>query len=121
MLRYYTFFLAAAFIMLSGSCKKLIEIDPPTQTIGADVVFSDPKKINAALANMYSLLMTNNGGSYFSNGSTTIYCGLSADELVNYSGTSDQDDYQFTTGQVLYNNEVPSSNLQLLLLPFFNN
>ncbi|MBZ4187627.1 RagB/SusD family nutrient uptake outer membrane protein [Niabella beijingensis] len=64
---------------ISG-CKKLIEIPPPVSTITTEQVFASPAEATAAMAGIYSELIS--GNANFASYSTTVYCGMSADELT---------------------------------------
>ena len=84
--------------VISGSCKKLISIPIPEDTITTSQVFSSEPQAESALAGMYSRMingMTFTGmGSLatdiFSAGAVTIMAGLSSDELYNiYSNTEE--------------------------------
>jgi hypothetical protein len=99
--------LCIAFVL--HSCKKLIEIDPPTNVIGTEEVFKTNEQANSAMAGIYSQMMTNVGAMIFSNGGLTVYGGLSSDEFVNFSGTNVPVDYQFLTNKLDMNNSVPGS------------
>jgi starch-binding outer membrane protein, SusD/RagB family len=99
-------------ILLSASaCKKLIEIDPPIDTVNTTTVFNDPVKANAALAGIYYTLMSNGGAPSFSSGSMTVYGGMMAGELLPYAGVSNAVDYQFYTNKLQLDN--------VLVLPVF--
>lgn len=94
------------FLLLTAGCKKLIEIDPPIDSVSTGVVFNDPDKITAALSGIYFTLMTNTGTPAFSNGHMSVYGGLMADELTPYAGASATADYQFFTNKLLLSNEL---------------
>lgn len=68
------------FIIFSlASCKKLIEIPPPVSTITTSQVFQKNEQAIAATTAMYFQLI--NSGQSFGSYSTSIFTGLSADEL----------------------------------------
>ncbi|MBC9931844.1 RagB/SusD family nutrient uptake outer membrane protein [Chitinophaga qingshengii] len=96
----------AVLLTMAGGCKKLIEIDPPINSVNTGVVLNDPEKITAALSGIYYTLMTNTGTPTFSNGHMTVYGGLLADELYPYSGAAVAVDYQFYTNKLLLQNEL---------------
>lgn len=62
------------------SCRKFVEIDPPTNQITSKSAFSNEATANAAIVGIYSRMMQ---GSIVQN--TTPYAGMSADELLSYS------------------------------------
>jgi hypothetical protein len=84
----YFFKLSAIAISLQlgllSSCKKLIDIDPPTSTITTDEVFKDSIDADAAISGLYSRMINSNGNMYFGNGAISIVTGSSADELINF-------------------------------------
>lgn len=97
-------------LMAISSCKKMVEIDQPINTITEAQVFSTDAQANSFLAGCYSQLMSNNGTMTFSNGGTSIYAGLSADELVSYAGVGGiADMYQFETNKLASTNSVVNS------------
>jgi hypothetical protein len=75
-----------------GSCKKLVSIPVPINSITAEQVFNDDNDATSAVIAIYSYMSY--GGTYnglvFSNGGTTIYPGLSADELTDFFPGSDE-------------------------------
>ncbi|MFI5136921.1 MAG: RagB/SusD family nutrient uptake outer membrane protein [Sphingobacteriales bacterium] len=88
------------------SCKKLVNIPEPTTTITTSETFSTDATATSALIAIYNNLV---GGSLnFGNGGTTIYSGLSADEL-NYFYGPGSDQYQYQTNTLLSANNTVSS------------
>lgn len=81
--------LLSASLML-GSCKKLLEIDPPISSITTEEMFATNKQAEYAIAGIYSKMvngievssLTGVTNSQFAAGLTTIAAGLSADELA---------------------------------------
>jgi hypothetical protein len=106
----YTFFpLFTAIVLGMGSCKKLVDVGKPVSTITTEDAFTTNAKANSTVAGIYSQMMNNNGSMYFSNGGMTIYAGLSSDELTNFSGTVNPQDYQFYTNTLLATSPTPGS------------
>jgi len=68
------------FTFFTFSCKKFVEIPPPTTALVSSTVFNNAADATAAQTVIYSQ-MANNGESF----SISQVCGLSADELTNYS------------------------------------
>src|ERR1700761_6727903 len=97
--------------VLFGGCKKALDIDPPIATITAQKAFSTDSLANSALAGIYSLLMSNNGTENFSNGTSMLYGAMSADELVDYTGSSNTTDYQFVSNKVIASNTIPEAGI----------
>lgn len=92
----------------NSSCKKLIAINPPSNTITTDQVFSDSADANGAILGIYtSMINTNN--PLFASGAITLYGGMSADELTEFFRGLDDD--QIYTNSVISNNSSTFSNL----------
>lgn len=76
--------------ILLGSCRKLLEIDPPISSITTEEMFANNKQAEFAIAGVYSKMIngmdvTSIGSvtsNFFASGLTTITAGLSADELL---------------------------------------
>ncbi len=61
------------------SCSKMVDIKVPFQILITDKVFSNTEDARSAVAGMFYTM--GQSGENFSNASTTILCGMSADEL----------------------------------------
>jgi len=96
--------LAGALCAIVCSCKKLVTVDQPANTITASVVFNTDAQAYSALAGVYSQMMSNNGNMFYTNGAASIFGGLSADELVSYSGPAITATYQFETSTLQSSN-----------------
>jgi len=84
------------FILTSFfSCKKFIQIPPPSNQLVSSTVFSDDNIATAALTGIYSNMMQYSGSGV---GQLPLNIGVSSDELVNYS--TDQYQIQFYTNSV---------------------
>lgn len=79
--------LIATALIGSVSCKKTVEIDPPTTSITTQEVFKDSLNATSAIAGVYSSIGI--GGLNFMRGSLTISPGESADELAPYTPSQD--------------------------------
>lgn len=90
----YILFIVPQFVLLN-SCKKFIDVDYPTDQFNSDLVFLDSNTAISAVTGIYSEMLT--GRNLFTNSATTLYGGLSADELYYYSsGLNDE----FTKNQI---------------------
>lgn len=69
-----------ACTLMFSSCKDMIDIPDPINTITTDKVFDNDNQANSAMAGAYSQLI-NEGALGFGNGGTTTLCSQSADEL----------------------------------------
>jgi len=91
-------------ILIFSSCKKFLEIDLPTTQITNEAVLSDDPSATSAIRGIYSTMLTSGGFASGSNGSISLLCGLSADELINYSVTTEQSEFYS-------NNLLPTNNM----------
>jgi hypothetical protein len=85
----YKIVLAGTLMLLIISCKKFVEVPPPTYQLGGDEVFKSDATATSAVVGIYSEMMA---GKYFSSSSTTLYTGMYADELTYYI-PSDRDEF----------------------------
>lgn len=68
-------------IVLLASCNKIVDIDPPKNSIISSLVFENDDAATHALSGIYSRLVFGTGGFSFANGSITLLTGMSGDEL----------------------------------------
>lgn len=88
MLKIFCHRIAIIVFLFSGlisitSCKKFIEIPPPSYQTGSEVVFTNDGTATAAIIGIYSEMMQNS--LPFVSSSTTFHCGMYADELLYYA------------------------------------
>lgn len=86
----------------NSSCKKLLEVEAPINSITTKDVFSSDDQAEMAVAAMYSLMV--NSDNYFSDGGVSIAGGLSSDELYAYYGSAQPSFYQANTNSLLADN-----------------
>lgn len=92
-------------IIALNSCKKFTEIDYPVDQLNSNLVFEDSLTAVSAITGIYSEMLTNR--NLFSNSATTLFGGLSADELYFYSsGIRDE----FTKNQITIANHFTLEN-----------
>ncbi|MCD2424319.1 RagB/SusD family nutrient uptake outer membrane protein [Niabella pedocola] len=97
MKKLYIYIAILCSIISITSCKKLIEIKPSTGFVITDQVFKNTDDATAAVAGMFYKMGST--GVNYANAGSTIFCGLSADELMLF--TSSQDSYvQFQTNSL---------------------
>ncbi|NII26145.1 RagB/SusD family nutrient uptake outer membrane protein [Pseudoflavitalea sp. X16] len=84
-----------AFILIGLllGCNKLVEVDPPANSIVTKQAFVDDANANAAISGIYSSFISKSSANRFGNGWMTYFCGLSADELVPVTLTGSPDVY----------------------------
>ncbi|SFE44956.1 SusD family protein [Chitinophaga sp. CF118] len=74
---------------LSAGCKKFIEVSSPITSTNAGNVYATDVTATAVLTSIYTDISYDEGNGIPSGlSSTSLYCGLSADELTLYSGVS---------------------------------
>jgi len=88
------------------SCKKMVTVTPPINSITTGEMFNTDAQANTAMAGVYSQMV--NGTLSFSNGYVSILAGMSADELFYY-GTGDANILAFSPNQLLFSNSYTST------------
>jgi starch-binding outer membrane protein, SusD/RagB family len=101
-------FMLALLSLSFWSCKKLVQIPEPVNSITTTEVFGSDAQSNSALAGIYTQMI--NGGLNFLSGSITLNAGLSADELVYYFGSDGSDNWAFNSNTLQSNNGTVLSN-----------
>jgi hypothetical protein len=96
-------YLTLHLVILLFSCKKLVSIPEPINSITTNEVFGSPAQANSAMAGIYANLIQSSGYTW-ANGGLTIFGGLSSDELLNFGGSEIPDQYQFYSNSILSNN-----------------
>ena len=89
------------------SCKKMVTVPEPITSITTSEVFNSDVQASAALAAVYSQLISNGGQLGFSNGYLTMLGGMSSDELYYY-GQGDPNILGFSPNQLLTANSYTS-------------
>ncbi|HET6253305.1 MAG TPA: RagB/SusD family nutrient uptake outer membrane protein [Puia sp.] len=83
------FYLGIIFLLGTISCKKFVQINPPTTEITATTVFSNNASAAAAMSGIYGNMMSNGTTNLSSGvGSVSLQEGLAADELTDYSSSN---------------------------------
>lgn len=96
--------LGLCLLICCCSCRKLIEIDPPQNSIDNVGEFASDAQAKTAMSGLYSQMMTNTGALVYSNGGATIAGGLSSDELAVTQGPQAVYDYQFQQNHLQVSN-----------------
>lgn len=81
------------FLLSVSACENMIEVDPPTSELIVDVVFSDPKTIEATVAGMYSNAFISGNFWHYA---PHFYGGIMADEIYPRTATA-FDDLRYNT------------------------
>jgi hypothetical protein len=87
-----------------GSCKKFVDVSVPKDRVIAPRVFETDAKATSALTAVYGNMI--NGAPSFANFFTTVYGGLSSDELLRFN--PDLTDAEVQSNSISTNNSVPS-------------
>jgi hypothetical protein len=88
------------------SCKKMVTVPMPVNSITSDEMFKTDAQAKTAMAGVYTQMV--NGPISISNGYVTILGGMSADELFYY-GAGDAYITTFTPNQLLQTNSYTST------------
>lgn len=104
--KYVKYVVLIALSFLSFSCSKMIDIDEPIDTVTSGKVFLSDDQADQTLAGMYSQMIGNGESSGFTNGATTIYAGLAADELVPNNVVLFPEENQIFSNNMLVDNKV---------------
>ena len=102
MLRSYRPIIIPALILLAAAitgCKKFVEVAPPNNSITTAETFATDAQAAAAIAGIYSQMMSNSGAKTWSNGTLTLDAGLSSDEISSFQGA-------LTTGVTPFENST---------------
>lgn len=83
---------AMIFSILSEGCKKMVQVDLPTNAVTYATAFSDDKTATASLNGLYSNMVSKS--QYFGSYGFTLYTGLSGDELINNKPSSNEDPFR---------------------------
>lgn len=101
--------IALSVFFASLSCKKLIEIPPPSDRVSAEQAFADSANVLSVLAGIYNSFNVAGGDWEIHNGGISVFTGLSADELINKDIYSQTSQSPFYTNSLLPNNDVVST------------
>ena len=104
-LRYIVFILV---LIAGGSgCTKFVQVGPPQNLITSSATYADDATAISVVRGIYSQMINNAGFASGTAASITARCGLSADELKNYSADP--------TTQAFYTNALSATNFSQVL------
>jgi hypothetical protein len=92
-----------------SSCKKFVQVPPPLNQVVSTTVFTADATASSALTGIYSEMMSN--FNQFCTGNTTLYAGMSADEL-SYRFTGYQQEFE--------KNEITQASHGIMAIYFWN-
>jgi len=75
----------------SIGCNKLVDVDPPTDRIERALVFTSDATAVSAMSGVYAQMIRSN--MQYASSATTIYAGLSSDELYPTTSVATTDEY----------------------------
>lgn len=89
-----------AFLLLATQvgCEEFVTVGPPKTEVTSETVFTSDAAATAAMRGIYSLMMSNQS---FTKGDIERYTGLSSDEFLDYSGYSDQQQFNIPSLQTV--------------------
>ncbi|HUQ64788.1 MAG TPA: RagB/SusD family nutrient uptake outer membrane protein [Flavitalea sp.] len=103
----YTGLLLMALSLGSG-CKKILQTDPPINTITTPQVFASDEQVLSAAAGLYYNMINSLRG--FSSGAVTIFSGMSAYEIIPFNQDFNAGLSQFQNNDLLQNNQLVYNN-----------
>ena len=92
-------------LVIATSCKKLIEIPEPSNSLTTSQLFASDNEAVAAVMGIYSQMSYGDNNIRFASGGITILAGLSADELHIFNKNSSN--FEFETNAILITNGTP--------------
>ncbi len=114
-------FFLLPWVFIQTSCKKLVQVDPPINSIITQQVFADSADATAAVIGMYAKLAKNyttlttgsiSPGIGFQTGGITLYTSLAADELyANVANSSYQHESPFYANAILSSSTFNYTNM----------
>jgi starch-binding outer membrane protein, SusD/RagB family len=81
------------FLLTAVGCKKLVQVDEPDDSLTTSTVFSNDSLAQAAVDGLYIKIM--NSSKFLLNGGMSLFPGLSADELVRTTTSTNEDQFYY--------------------------
>jgi starch-binding outer membrane protein, SusD/RagB family len=91
--QYFNIYLFLFAIINMFGCQKFVQINPPANKLISSNVFNSDASATSAITGIYGRMVSSNGFASGGPSSITLLCGLSADELINYSYSADQNQF----------------------------
>jgi len=88
---YQIIFILIIFSSLQLSCKKLVEVEPPSDRIDRAMVFTNDATALSAMSGLYTQMTRSS--MQFSSGGITVYAGLYTDEIYPVTPSPSIDEY----------------------------
>lgn len=93
-------------VLTCTSCKKIVSVDPPSNSLTASNIFESDSSAQAAVSGLYIMIM--NQTKVFLNGGISLFSSLSADEITATS--IPQEENQFLTTNIKSGNAINENN-----------
>lgn len=100
LIQYKALFAAAIVAATAPACRKFVQVSPPGNSLSSTLVFSSDQTATAAISGLY-LSLDGTGPATALNGYSSVYPGLSADEIIRSRAS--------TTDGPFQNNAIPSN------------
>lgn len=94
-------YLVLAVLIVATSCKKMIDISDPLDTITDEKIFNSDEQANQTIGGLYSQMLVEDS---FSFGYTGVYGGLAADELTLSNEVDFAEEYEMFRNNILPTN-----------------
>ncbi|MVT07674.1 RagB/SusD family nutrient uptake outer membrane protein [Chitinophaga tropicalis] len=88
-------FVISLIFLTNTSCKKFLSVRPPNGQLTTSAIFANDSTATAAILGIYEGLSSESEAFPSGRKSLSVLCGLSADELDNYSGIPDAKQFYF--------------------------
>lgn len=105
-------------LFFQTACKKLVEIEPPVTSVNGENVFKNDASAISVLTGAYANVSTGVGAGFSGLQGLSLLGGLSSDELMLYSGSTDNTYLSYYQNKLMAN---PSQNIgSELWVPLYN-
>ncbi|MES2329907.1 MAG: RagB/SusD family nutrient uptake outer membrane protein [Bacteroidota bacterium] len=94
---------------LFSSCKKLVEINAPVNSITSSETFADSSDAVSAIAGIYYSMLNASGNISIGSSGTTLLSGLSSDEFLYFVSSPEYN--QFYSNSLISNNSLVNTSL----------
>ncbi len=105
--RKYFYIAGALFILTVTSCKKLVKVDAPDDSLTSSMVFSNDSLAQKSVAGLYIKIMSST--KFLLNVGMSLFPALSADELMRTTPLNVED--QISANSILPSNQIVNVNI----------
>jgi starch-binding outer membrane protein, SusD/RagB family len=100
-------FTIALVILMSASCRKLVQVDEPDDSFTSTMVFSNDSLAQAAVTGLYIKIMSSS--KFLLCGAMSVFPSLSSDELARFIPMASEE--QFSSNAILASNQLINVNI----------